>query len=276
MDHRNDECSLLIAYVAGECEEEDRVRFERHLLYCLACRQEARELKQVWTALALQAEEEEVPADLKTQVMSSLFPEEQTELKPEPIPAPIHASLLSRVETTRRRKEERHRARWKWERYSPWFYKSASALLIGALLVSLQGNVKMHEQLTAVREPSRPAVVAVHPVPTQVIKIYNLKSTDASMDTAEGTVWLLRQGAEVEIVGSFAGLAANQAGDAYQVWLIHEGERQSAGTFQVDALGRGAIAYHMDNPDLPFDSIDITLEPDSHGSVPRGKTVLGT
>lgn len=33
MDHRNDECSLLIAYVAGECEEEDRVRFERHLLY---------------------------------------------------------------------------------------------------------------------------------------------------------------------------------------------------------------------------------------------------
>ncbi|GIP33293.1 anti-sigma factor [Paenibacillus sp. J2TS4] len=270
MDYRNDDCLLLVSYIAEECPEEERIRFERHLLHCPSCRKEVRELKQVWTALALQAEEEEVPADLKAQVMGSLFPEKQIE--PEAIPV----TLPSRVETARRRKEERRRARWKRERYTPWFFKSASAVLLGALLVSLWGNVTMLEQLMAVQKPSKPSVVQTPSVPAQVMKIYALESADAAMDTAKGTVWLLKQGEEVKIVGSFEGLAANQAGEAYQVWLIHEGQRRNAGTFQVDPLGNGAITYRMENPDLPFDSIGITLEPDSHGTEPRGKKVLGT
>ncbi|MEB3100594.1 anti-sigma factor [Ferviditalea candida] len=64
--------------------------------------------------------------------------------------------------------------------------------------------------------------------------------------------------------------------EAYQVWLIKDGIRHNAGTLRADHQGNGVLTYRLNGDDKAFDAIGITLEPDSHGTRPRGKKVLGT
>lgn len=66
-----------------------------------------------------------------------------------------------------------------------------------------------------------------------------------------------------------------QEEQAYQIWLICQGKRRSAGVFYVDAYGNGAMTCEMEEGDLSFDGIGNTLEPDPHGNQPRGKKSVG-
>ena len=68
------------------------------------------------------------------------------------------------------------------------------------------------------------------------------------------------------------GAAETQGDEAYQVWLIKDGQRSSAGTFRVSDTSRGIglLAMPIQGGKLDFDAIGITLEPDEHGSQPRG------
>ncbi|MBP1931938.1 anti-sigma factor [Ammoniphilus resinae] len=239
-------CSLsneLVAYVIGDTTEEEKHFIEKHLLRCSICHREVNELREAWNMIPYDLEETEVPVDLKEEVMLAIFP-------PEEVPKSVR--------------------KWTWlKRFSfsglsphGW----VTAILIVALVASVWNNLIVRQQLVALESKSE------HPA--QILQVYSLKS--ANPGSANGNVWLFEKGNAKKLVFHLQGLEATKGSEAYQVWLIQEGKRRSAGVFLVDQNGTGILTYDMKEEQLPFDAIGITLEPDSEGTQPRGKKVLGT
>jgi hypothetical protein len=237
----------ILTYVIGECSREEQAYWEAHLDVCPSCREEAAHLQTAWRSIPFLLEETEPPAGLKEEVMNAIF---QTD----------PASSLS--------------DRWSQflEKAKRWTTVPYPRLVTMALLLGFFGllwhNVTLRERLTLLETQAS--------LPTEVLREYSLKAASPIMADAQGSALLYRQGEKRILVFHLQGLAATQGNQAYQVWLIHEGKRTSAGVFQVDQSGRGVCMYELTDDDPPFEAIGITLEPDANGSQPRGKKVLGT
>ncbi|MGE5590226.1 MAG: anti-sigma factor domain-containing protein [Bacillota bacterium] len=92
---------------------------------------------------------------------------------------------------------------------------------------------------------------------------------------ASGRVVLHQEGDATVITLQAQSLPGLQPGEAYQLWLIKDGKRTSAGVFVVDGAGDGGLATWISG--VPeFDALGITREPDAYGSQPRGPKVLGS
>jgi hypothetical protein len=239
-----EQCQHLLPYLIDDLSSDYRRDFEKHLKDCSKCRDELEELQPVWDSLPLFMEEIDPPAELKEQVFSSLFPDE-------PAP-PSYSSHKSN--------------RWK-ERLSTSWGKVAVVLLF-LLMGVTWNNMQLRGQLSALQEEMS--------FPVQVVKSYTMVAADPSMKEASGSVWILQNGERKKLVVHMNGLASTQGEQAYQVWIVHNGQRQNAGTFRVDEKGRGILTYHFSDPNMQFESIGITLEPDPYGDQPRGKKVSGT
>jgi anti-sigma-K factor RskA len=236
----------IVPYVIGEMNSDDKCFFEQHLQTCRCCREEVELLKETWQMIPYHVQEVEPPADLKAEVMNSIFgPDTQAAHTP-----------LSKT-TTRR---------INWKR---WFQpKLVSAVLLVALAASLWQNYLLREQLNDIR--------AQWAVPSTFLREYNLKSFDPTLANAKGSAWLFQQGEKKTLVFHVEGLPSTQGTQAYQVWLIRDGQRRSAGVFHVNATGNGVLACELSDQTDLFQAIGITLEPDANGLKPRGKKVLGT
>jgi hypothetical protein len=235
-------CEDLLPYLIGELSSEQRKALERHLTECSQCREELSELQPVWDSIPLTMEEIVPPADLKDEVFTTLFPNESNEL-----PA-------------------LQKNRWKQLRSFGWG-KVASILLVLLIGVSWN-NIQLRGQLSGLQNESFS--------PVQVIESYTMVAADPGMKAASGNVWLLQNGDQKRLVVDMNGLAITKGDEVYQVWIIHDGQRQNAGTFRVDEHGKGVLTYHFTNPHIKIDKIGITLEPDPYGDQPRGKKVSGT
>jgi anti-sigma-K factor RskA len=231
----------IVPYVIGEMTSDDKRSFEQHLQSCPSCREEVELLKQTWQIIPYHAEEVEPPADLKAEVMSSIFG------------SPDYQKSLT----------QRHPG---WKR---WFQpKRVGAVLFLALAVSLWQNILLYGRLSEIE--------AQLTMPSTFLREYTLKSFDPNMADAKGSAWLFQQGGKKTLVFHVQGLAATEGMQAYQVWLIRDGQRRSAGVFRVDALGNGVLTCELSDQTDLFQAIGITLEPDANGQKPRGKKVLGT
>jgi len=225
----------LMEYMLDEINEEDRIRIEHHIESCQTCRRELEEMRDAWNAIPYAMEEIEAPADLKAEVMDSIFKEEQPVMKK------------------------------KWSMNTGWI---AAAVLMLLLVGVTWNNNLLRDQLQAVKTNSG--------VPTQVLQTFALNAVDSGKDAARGHAWLMQQGDMKKLVFSVQGLSQAKGQEAYQVWLIHNGTRRSAGVFLVDEQGNGVLTYDMKDQQVPFEAIGITLEPDAVGEKPRGQKVLGT
>jgi len=225
----------LIEYMFGEINEEDRIRIEQHIESCQTCRKELEEMRDAWYAIPYEMEEIEAPADLKSEVMDSIFKAEQPVMKK------------------------------KWSMNTGWI---AAAVLMLLLVGVSWNNNHLRNQLGAMETNPN--------LPTQVLQIFALNAADSGRDAARGSAWLMQQGDAKKLVFSVQGLSQAEGQEAYQVWLIHNGTRRSAGVFLVDEQGNGVLTYDMKEQQAPFEAIGITLEPDAVGEKPRGKKVLGT
>lgn len=237
-------CSLsneIVAYVIGETSPEETRFIEKHLLHCSFCQREVKELREAWDMIPYDLAEADVPADLKEVVMQAVFTREE---------------------------ERKPVSKWRWTFPGSLRYGWISAALMVALAVSLWNNISMRQQLTDLAQQSQ--------LPAQVLQVYSLKAADPSLASAKGNAWMFEQGNSKKLVFHLQGLEATKGTEAYQVWLIQDGKRRSAGVFRVDQQGNGVLTYEMKEEQLPFEAIGITLEPDAGGTHPRGKKVLGT
>ncbi|MFY0544349.1 anti-sigma factor domain-containing protein [Brevibacillus sp. H7] len=231
---------LIAAYVVGETTPEETELLQKHIAACPSCRKEAESLRQSWQMIPFQLEEVEPPADLKAEVMRGIFEAEQSKERPG---------------ATRSRKS--------------WFqpsYKLASAALLLLLAGTLWQNFELRQRLSLAEAQSA--------VPAAVVREYSLKPADTAVASAKGMVWLYEQGGRKTLVFRLEGLPATRGTEAYQVWLIRDGQRSSAGVFRVDSRGNGVLTCELSEQTASFQAIGITLEPDANGVQPRGKRML--
>lgn len=64
------------------------------------------------------------------------------------------------------------------------------------------------------------------------------------------------------------------AGKTYQLWLTRGEEIVSAGTFQVDGQGNGALLFHILQPIDKYTWARITTEPENGSKAPTGLVVV--
>lgn len=241
MSRDDNVCERLFSYFLGEMTDEEQRAFHAHLSDCPACREELRELGQVWDALPHTMEQLELPERLKSEVLGPLL-KDQAQSKP-----------VSATKPGKRR------------------YRLYAAAVILALALGFAGMAEVSDW----RNRSLTHSDNLH-LPAEVLERYSLKPFDPAVPAASGQVWLTAKGGSMELVLQTSGLPALKGEQAYQVWLVKNGDRLNCGTFRVDSQGNGVLTYKIEEEERQFDAIGITLEPDSGGSKPRGKKVLGT
>ncbi|MGQ7884755.1 anti-sigma factor domain-containing protein [Paenibacillus sp. WC2504] len=239
-EHETVDCNDLVNYLTGDCTELERAAFERHLRTCASCREELRDLQDVWQALPFEMEEVELPPDLKQQVMQSILP-----------PAKIEAIISKK------------------NRSYKWIYGLSAAIILGLAVGIWWSSQPKNSALSVNPGLSEPA---------EIMHTFQLKSVESTMPTASGTAWVLQNGDVHNVVINLQGLQETKGDTAYQVWFNRNGKRYNCGTLRVDEKGTGVLTYSIPvkGKDFQIDSFGVTLEPDPNGLQPRGKKILGT
>lgn len=251
-------CDYLFDCLLGDAEPAVRKAFVRHLPECPSCKKQWNEMIDVWNSLPDMVESTEPPPGLKDEVMRTIFGVERTVRYVQPTTEEIHAEPLpSRMASSADKRRSSHRFRW----------KTACSITVAAMFLAAA------VWYFGYRSDDTFVVNAVEG-PLYVEQTYLLNSADQSTE-AQGTGYIVCQGKNKRLVLNTSGLATTTNEEAYQVWLIQDGKRQNAGTFWVDVKGNGVLVYDLQPSNAQFDQIGVTLEPDSHGSQPRGKKVLG-
>ncbi|WP_257351678.1 anti-sigma factor [Pseudalkalibacillus decolorationis] len=246
----NKECEHLAAYVAFELSQEEYNRFEHHLSQCKACSSELKELQDAWFALPYDAEEADVPPDLKSEVMNYVFTEKSTEVSAE---RGFITTLL----------------KWKCA-IKPHFTPLASTIVV-LLFITVAGLIYQNLQLNQVLSDIEESASS----PVKITRTLALQSATPSSN-AQGYAAVIETEYGRELIVHLNQLPKIQGEQAYQVWLLNDGKRKNAGTFRPAPNGKGVITYRLPDTDFSFENIGITLEPDDRGTKPRGKKVVGT
>jgi hypothetical protein len=240
----NSSCSFsneLVSYFIGEASEKEKISMQMHLLTCSSCSKDIQEMQEAWTMLPYELDDVDVPVDLKDEVMNAIFSSENTQ------------PMLKSKDKTKK------------------LIRPLYGLAAAVLLISFSGviwnNLNLRNEVTELREQAK--------IPPEVIQVYTLKTASPAIDSSKGQAMLYKQGDKKQLVFQLQGLSKTKGTEAYQVWLIDDGNRKSAGTFHVDEQGNGFLTYQMQE-EISFDAIGISLEPDANGTQPRGKKVLGT
>lgn len=124
-----------------------------------------------------------------------------------------------------------------------------------------QRTSDMEQQLAAANEPA---------VGAQVDRTVALVGSEDDPN-ASGMAAMVQDDIGTRLVVQASDLPALSGNEAYQVWLIKDGQPINAGTF-LSGDGKGALTYTMEPGD--YDMVAITLEPDAEGDQPRGRMVL--
>ncbi|WP_264737907.1 anti-sigma factor [Cytobacillus firmus] len=241
-------CGNLSLYIINELTNHDKKQFEGHLLKCAKCQQELKSIQETWQMLSYDADEIEVPESLKTQVMEYVF-EEKLDVKKEAEPMSFKERFFSFAQ----------------KHFSP-LSTAVTAILIISLIGSYWNNSQLKDTIKSLENKAAD--------PAQIVTTYSLKGQSLAA-SATGSAYLLQEGTETSLVISLNNLPITKNNEVYQVWLLQNGNRQSAGTLIPDQNGSGLITYRLPS-EYSFEDIGITLEPNPFNTQPQGQKVLGT
>ncbi|GGN99048.1 anti-sigma factor domain-containing protein [Saccharibacillus kuerlensis] len=153
---------------------------------------------------------------------------------------------------------------------------AAAAVLLGIYSAQLRGELNdMRTNLTAMEQRTsdmeRQLAMSTQPaVGAQVARTVPLVGSE-NAPQASGMAAMVQDDTGTRLVVQAEDLPALSGSEAYQVWLIKDGQPINAGTFQSGS-GNGALTYTMQPDD--YDMVAITLEPDAQGDQPRGQMLL--
>ncbi|MFC5403655.1 anti-sigma factor domain-containing protein [Cohnella soli] len=251
-------CDWLFEYMSGEGSDMQRKRFEKHLSACPKCLEESSLWREVWDRLGEDVELLEPPADLKESVMKPLIGNEITN------PAKSNPAISFRPSGKR----------------SAFSLRRVIAGMIGiaVLLMAFLSGWLFRDAQTEQTGKGQP-FAAVSPANIEAVYKLNANRADGKFEDhprAYGVACLVRTDGKEQLVVYVFGTPETKDTEAYQVWLLKDGKRTSAGTFTVGESGIGITTLPMDDQAVSFDTVGITLEPDSHSSAPRGPKMFGS
>jgi hypothetical protein len=240
---REHPCDLCFDYFFGECSIEEQQAFERHLPDCLECKSELNDLRIAWEAIPVEMERIEPHEDLKKQVMDAV-----TGIEP------------SDAENSLNRKSVIQVRKW----------MGAAAAVLALLIIGAFWNNTFVEKQAAVIPIEKALSVSA----AQIEQFIPLNPVSYDLSNAYGIACIVNNGQNKQFIVYVFDAKETIDEQAYQVWLVDENERRSAGTFRVDHTGVGVLAMPIVSDALTFDAISISLEPDDRGSQPRGTKML--
>jgi len=245
-------CDLCLDVLSGVCTDKERLAFEHHLPTCEACQSEKNELLFAWGALYANMESKEPPLDLKQQVMDAAFASDS------------NLGISNTVPNIRRTKTRRSR-----------LYIASVCVIATFFIAGSFWNVWLYHERT---NGPLPLEEALSVSATQIQQVVTLKAQSPLESDAYGIACVVDNGQSKQFVLYVYGASETRGKQAYQVWLIKDGVRTSAGTFRVnaDSQGVGVLAMPIQSDTLSFDKIGITLEPDDRGDQPRGQKMFGS
>ncbi len=232
---------------------------DEHAHLCASCRRAAEETQATILGLGLAVPQLQPPARLKRRVMAAI--------------AAPHAGSPGRDDaaTTPQQpaapRSNPPATRWGW----PLAAAAAVIVALGSLAwsVALQQQVTAQQAELARLRAEVPAAVGVAASANAVAR--PLAGTDVA-PTAQGKILLDEEGNGVIFVSDMPQPAA---GMAYQVWLVGNGERRSAGLFKVDGYGRGYLVFDCPEPGERYSAVGITTEPEGGSPGPTTPRVIG-
>lgn len=242
-EHHEGICKLCFDYFIKECSIEDQQTFERHLPDCQKCQFELNDLRITWEAIPVEIERIEPPEELKQQVMDA-------------------------VTGTEAKNAGNHLVRKSSLQLRAWVGAAAAVLVL--LAAAMVWNHNSVGNKTAVI----PVEQALSVSAAQIERLIPLNRVSYDSSNSYGIACIVNNGQNKQFIVYIFDAKETVEDQAYQVWLIDDNERRSAGTFRVDHQGVGVLAMPIASDDLTFDGISISLEPDDQGSQPRGAEIL--
>ncbi|MFI5084068.1 MAG: anti-sigma factor domain-containing protein [Streptosporangiales bacterium] len=236
--------TLAGAYALDALTGPDRVRFERHLAGCEACRQEAGSLREAAGRLAA-VSAVLPPPRVREQVLA-----EAARTRQQP---PLTVDVLAGSGAGRRASS------WRAPRM-------AVAIAGGCILVALVlGGLFIHTQRSLSLEQAHNRAIATI-----------LNAPDATIMSARavtsGSATVVMSHRDHALVLTTVMLPALPAGQRYQVWLMGLRRTRAAGMLPVPH--RGMTAPVVVSGVAPGDMVGVTVEPASGSAVPSSAPVL--
>jgi anti-sigma-K factor RskA len=229
---------LLPGFSLGILDEEERNGVREHLASCAVCRAELASFQEVTGRIAAAAPQRDLPAGLEARIMGAI--------RDRPAGRDPADSRILALQPARRRG-------------SPWpaltGIAAAVALVLGA------GNLL---QFSGVLSP------AARGMPPRLSTALLAGTTNAP--EAYGTIVLDPK--DNKGVLAVTGLPALDPGRQYQLWLIRDGQRKSAGVFSPDAEGYGSMLLTVPVDFRDFQSFGVSIEPRGGSPAPTGPRVL--
>lgn len=244
-------CSYMLEYLSAPCSEKGKA-FERHLADCASCKLELEQLRLGWEAIPTHMKQVELPSDLKQQVMEAAWGKSNEISAPDVV-------------------QHKSSSRFKWltKRYNPKVNLVAASVLI-LLGASLIGNVVLIQE--RIEQPV--TLMNSRDLPTSEIqKVMKLESLTSG--TSYGVACIVGTGKDQQFVVYLFNPPQTEKNEVYQVWLNKDQAYHNAGKLKVEnQMGLAVLAIPMGNQAWSYDSIAITLEPDSTGLAPRGPQIF--
>ncbi|HLV44617.1 MAG TPA: anti-sigma factor [Aggregatilineales bacterium] len=239
MEH-NDVFELIPAYALGVLDEAELHAVETHLAGCTACRAELAVYEDVADQLALAVPQVEPPAALHGRLMAWL---ERPTSAAAPPARPARAGFGARLGAL-------------FQALAP-VWTPVSLVLILLLVAS---NLLLWQQVRQAEAP-----------PPEPVSVY-LGGTEAAPGAAGFIIF--EPGSADALLVTYH-LPTLEPDQQYQLWLIHDGSRDSGGVFSVSEHGNAVIRLTAGRPVMDYSAVGVTVEPAGGSPGPTGDRVLG-
>ncbi len=237
-------CELVLDYFNGHLTQTEREAFEQHLATCPECQEELAELQDLLGDVALVSEQASPPPEMKKRILDNVFAEDDN------IVTPITTIKESETPITNNGRKTK-----------PWL----TTLLAASLLLSLIGNGYFMMQ----NEEGTETVTEELNQPESVV---TLQPSDTA---GSGFAALFQQEQALSVMIQTQDLPELSGNEVYQVWLLKDGAPIPAGAFTIDDQGKGYVFHNVEQTAAEdWDTIAITLEPQSGNELPEGKIHL--
>lgn len=254
-------CDHLIDYFNGQLSDEEKRSFEEHLTTCGDCREELRELQELTDDLGFISEPIEPPSALKQQVLEAAF-NERTPNDVKEDDDNVH-SFTTDQESQNSVVVPKSRKKLGWVVPS----------LAAALLLSLVGNGYAFSQLSTQEEVAPEEITPVESISVDsLVQQLSLQPSEENIPF-EARASFVNKDQHQQLIVEANQLTQTEDTQVYQVWLLKEGDPYRAGTFTPAEDGSGMSTFEID-PEMGFDTIAITIEPDETSEIPEGEIVL--
>jgi anti-sigma-K factor RskA len=225
---------LLPAYVLDILSRDESDQVAEHLDNCATCAAEYLQLQKVVDELPLALRQSEPPTRVKSSLMKA-----------------IHTHSLDTTHHTRMNF---------WQGLSSMLNKPLVSIAAALILILALTNVWLWNQNRRLGQLASQ--------PWQVVTLLNAGGSSSAI----GELILDSRGESGTLLVD--NLDALGSGYQYQVWLIRNDERVSAGVFSVNQHGYASLLIQASDPITKYDSIGISVEPSGGSPGPTGTRVL--